>query len=166
MRHHPATVDRRAARDPGAGLFIRDTLNLREVFAEHPVTGVRDPHGEVAVVGQNHQPFGEEVEPPHRVDPLVDPAAQQRQHRRAPFGVLGGGDETRRLVEEHVAKPLRQTQSFAVDLDRVGPGVGPVAELRPPAVDRHPALADHLLGFAPRADPRPCDELLHSFKAH
>jgi hypothetical protein len=166
MRHDPATLDRRAPRNPGASLFIRDTLHLRQVFAKHAVPGVRDPHGEVAVVGQNHQPFGEEIEPPNRVEPLVDPAAQQGEHSRAPLRVFGGGDETRRLVEKDVAKPLRQTQTLAVDLDRVALKVSPVAELRPPAVDRHPALADHLLGFAPRTDPRPCDELLHSFKAH
>jgi hypothetical protein len=166
MRHDPATLDRRAARDSGAILFVRDTLHLRQVLAKHAVTGVRDPHGEIAVVGQNHQPFGKEIEPSHRVDPLVDPAAQQGEHRWAPFRVLRGGDETRRLVEKDVAKPLRQTQTLAVDLDRIALEVGPVAELRPTAVDRHPALADHLLGFAPRTDPRPCDELLHSFKAH
>ena len=76
---------------------------------------------------------------------------QQIEHRVAALGIRDRRDEALGLVEKDVRlRPGRRPDALLVDLDRVRLGVRALAQRRHLPVDAHAALADPLLGFAPR----------------
>ena len=106
-RQHAATPSRVAAavplqqhrpsagsvRRPSSGMpfrsrssasLVRHAGDARLVRALDAVPRVRQPRGEVAVVGQQQQALGVVVEPPDRIDVLAH-AAEQIDHRAAPL---------------------------------------------------------------------------------
>jgi hypothetical protein len=127
---------------------------------------VRDPHREVAVVGQDHQPLGVEVEPTDRVQLVADLLPDQVDHRDPSLGVVGRRHNADRLVEQQVATRTLRPQPLAVDLDRVVFSVGLLAEVRDLPVDRDPAFGDQPLGVAPRAHACRRDQLLQALNCH
>ena len=102
-----------------------------------------------AVIGQQQQALGVDVEPADRDDARQVRAAGV-ENRRAAFRVAGGGDEAARLVEQEQAGALGARQRLAVDADVVG-----VAHIEGGAgehfaVDADAALRDPVLGVAAR----------------
>ena len=57
--------------------------------------------GESAVVGENEQPFGVEIETADRIDVLPD-SLEQIEHGRTPLRIRSRRDIAARLVEEEV----------------------------------------------------------------
>ena len=52
-RRHPMSLDRHTAREPIEIVRIRNTQDLGFVYASDAVTRVRQPRGQLAVVGEN-----------------------------------------------------------------------------------------------------------------
>jgi hypothetical protein len=99
---------------------------------------------QLAVVGQQQQPLGFEVEPADRIDVLLD-AAEQVHDRRTLMRVRSSGDIAAWLIQQDIPMPLRQLDAPAVDPDVVLRRVRlrpQLAECR--AVDGDPSLADQL----------------------
>ena len=72
------------AREPVEIVRVGHAEHARLVDARDAVARMRQPRREVAVVGQQQQAFGVEVEPPDRIDVLAH-AAQQIDDRRPPL---------------------------------------------------------------------------------
>ena len=62
---------------------VGDAEHAGFVHARHAVTRMGEPRGEVAVVGQDQQTLGVEIEPADRID-VVAHAGEQIDHRRTP----------------------------------------------------------------------------------
>ena len=83
--------------------------------------------GQVAIVGQQQQPFGFEVEAADGVDVLAD--ADKIDDRRPLLRIGSRGDVSARLVQQQVAMMFRQLDAPAVHADVVSRRVGFRAEL-------------------------------------
>jgi hypothetical protein len=109
---------------------------------------MRDLEGEVAVVGQEDQPFGVKIETAHGIDPLAD-AFDQIDHGPAALRVFDRGHHFLRLVEKDVAMGLGAGDELPVDFDVIARSVGFRSELGDDAaVHRDPSLPNHRLRFA------------------
>ena len=114
--------------------------------------------GERAVVGQQQQPLGVEVEPSDG-DDVAELLSHFLEHGRAALRVAVAGDEARRLVIAPEPGRRRRRQGRTVHgndagVIDVGRRVG-----HDGATKRDPAGGDQPLGVAPRAEPRPGDPL-------
>jgi hypothetical protein len=120
---------------------------------------VREPEGEVAVIGEQEQAGGVGIEPPYRVNaqPLLrQPSArQQGQHGGPALRVFHGGDDAQRLVQRDVDELLDlpplgiRLEGLAIHRYRVHCGVGTHAHLLDHlAVDGDAARRYQLLGGA------------------
>jgi hypothetical protein len=164
LRRHALPLEHRAAGQVRAVRLVRHPLDLGVVLAQHAVARVRHAQRQLAVVGKQHEPFRVEVEAADRKDPLRNPSAHEVEDGRSPLGIVRGSDASDRLVEQQVAQRLGGLEALAVELDRVGGGIGLVTKGGGPPVDRDPALANHRFRIAPRAHPGAGDELLDPFK--
>ena len=116
------------------------------------VTRMRQPVGQLAVVGQDHQPGAVLVEPADGVDPLGD-LGEQVDHAGPARGVVVGRDVALGLVHG-VVDHLLELDPLAVDGDGRLLGIDPRAQLADDlAVDRDPPLEDVLLAVPARAEP-------------
>ena len=79
---------------------------------------MREPRGEVAVVGQEEQPFRVEVEAADRIHVLAD-AGQQIDHRRPTLRIRSRRHVPARLVQQQVSMMLDHLHTAAVDADVV-----------------------------------------------
>ena len=141
---------------------------LRAIGLGHLEAGVRQPVGELAVVGHQDQPAAVGVEPADRIEP--QPArGQQLEDRRAPVRVAGRRDDADGLVAACSARaarvpaaalPSTVTASALADVARgVGHRLAPRRVTRPAAIDRPPPRAGRRrrrgrgtwLGASPRA---------------
>jgi hypothetical protein len=130
------------------------------VDATDTVPGMGEMEREGTIVGQEEEPLGVEIEPPHRVEANAE-LRHEVEHERPPPQILTGGEEPRGLVQKHVALRLGSRKRPPVDLDAVPFGVGVGTELcHEHAVDADPALHDQPLGGPPRRDARFGDELV------
>ena len=137
----------------------------------HPVARVGQPVGQVAVVGQQHQPLAVGVEPPHRVDARL--RRHQAGHGAPPLRVVGRADHPQRLVQQvndmarcFLPRIHRHTHPLAVQGHLVLGRVHARAQLRDHhAVHLHAPGADHLLGGPARGHPGVCQHLLQPFPA-
>ena len=68
----PVSVDDDAARQAPQIVVVGHPEHARFVHARDAVARVRQAGGQVAVVGQQQQPFGIEVEPSDGIDVLAD----------------------------------------------------------------------------------------------
>src|SRR4029453_6872616 len=90
--------------------------DLSFVDARDAVTRMGESSGEVAVVREDQQPFGLEVESPNRID-VVAHTGQEIDHRRSPLWIRWGGDVAAWLVQEEIAMSLGQRNAPAIDTD-------------------------------------------------
>ena len=111
-----------------------------------------------AVVGEQQEPFGVDVEPADR-DDARQVGRQRREHRRSPLRIARGGDEPPGLVEQKEPRALGRGERLAVDAHVVGFAhiEGWAAEHL--AVDGDAALGDPGLGVAARTNARPRHDL-------
>ena len=113
---------------------------------------------QLAVVGQQQQPLGHEVEAADRHQPR-QALRQPVVDRRPALGVARGGQRRRRLVEAEQARRrggrtgLPSTVTPARSVSRVA---GVVSDL---AVERDAPVGDHPLDIAPRGDPGAGEQL-------
>jgi hypothetical protein len=120
---------------------------------------------EVAIVREQENAAGLEVETPHGEHALRD-AVQQVFHGSTTFGIVHRRDYAARFVQQEINRMLGD-QALAVDLDTVARGVRARAKLSHDApVDAHPALGDQLFGCATRGHASPRENLLQTFGAH
>ena len=118
-----------------------------------PVPRMSQAVGQLAVVGQNHQPHAVLIEPADRVDPLRH-LGQQVDHPGPARGVVVGRDVALGLVHG-IVDHLLEPDPFAVHGDGRTLGIDPRAELADDlAIDRDPALEDVFLALPARAQPR------------
>src|SRR6185437_1550877 len=156
-RHHPALVRTRLAplnHQARANLFQprwrRPSAHLHQIgllnFGRSPRQRVR----QLAVVGQQQQPFARIVQPAHRKHPLA--AANQPHHRGPVLRIADGRYISLGLVHDVIAKPLRTMQQLAIHADMVPRNIGFCAQFGySSAVDLHAPCQDEFLGLAPRA---------------
>ena len=84
------------------------------------VARMRHALGEIAVVGQDDQALGVEVEAADRIEVAADTGARdQVDDGRAPLRIRSGADDAAGLVQEQVAATGRGLQAASVDLDLV-----------------------------------------------
>jgi hypothetical protein len=104
--------------------------------------------GQLALVGQQDQAGGVDVQPPHRIQALG--LRNQGYHGRAALRVAGARYDARRLVERVDDPLVRARYRAAVDRHRLA-GADVASRIGDRvAVDRDPAGAHDRLGRAPR----------------
>ena len=123
----------------GAGPALRDALARMEQRLRN-----------TAVVGQQHQPFAVEIEPPDRKHTHPD-AAQKIGDRRTAGRIAHRGDDVLRLIQHHKGLRRCRLDVAAVHFDMVLCRIDfhpHFAHNRP--IDRHAALRDQFLRLAAR----------------
>lgn len=114
-----------------------------------------------AVVCQQQQSLGVEVEPTDGIDALAA-VFDELGDGLSPFFVRERADIAARLVEHEIALFPLPRKGLAVDRDAVRVGIGFLPDERCLAVHAHAPCGDPLLGGAPGAEPRFGDEFLNS----
>ena len=66
VRDDPVSFEQRAPRELRPVGIVRDALHLGQILAQHAVTRVRHAQGELAVVGEDNEPFRVVVQTPDR----------------------------------------------------------------------------------------------------
>ena len=123
------------------------------IAAEPPRRRQLEDPREAAVVGQEQQALGVDVEPADRHDPR-QVGRQGVENRRPPLGIARGGDEPAGLVEEKEPRALGRAEPLAVDPDVVGVADVIGGALEHLAVDADAAGGDPGFGVAARAKAR------------
>ena len=141
----------------------RAALHLGHVLLVHPVRGVGEQLGQVAVVGQDQEAFGLLVEPAHRKDGGL--GRHQVQHGRAPVRVGRRRDDPGGLVQQVVDEVGRHGQQDPVHLDPGRGHVDPAAQDGDLPVHRDPAGGDQLLAHPTGSLPGPGQHLLQALAA-
>jgi len=104
---------------------------------------------QVAVIGEDQQALGVEVEASDRIHGFAHPG-EEIHHRGPALRIHARGDVAGGLVEQDVAVPLRPFHAAAVHPDVVGGGIGLDAHLtRHDAVHGDASLGHEPLGGAP-----------------
>src|SRR4029079_7676435 len=140
----------------------QDTLHLDKVCLGHVIPRVKHRLSELAVVGQEHQPFTVEIQPsggehPHRN------ASQIILDRRPSPRIVQCGNDVLGFVQHQIDERLRRTQVFAVNLDVIPFGI----DLGPQFRDRHAVHHDTTgrdqgFSLAPRRQAGSGDQFLQS----
>ena len=154
-----AVFEHHAILEPAQGLLVGCAPHLREVALRHAGARVRELVGEVPVVGEQQHTLGVDVEAADGLHARGE-VGQQREHGRAPLGVVAPRDEAGRLVEDVVHLSRRHAGERAPvegDPRALGDGVPGVRDPLP--VDVHTPLFDHALGLATARHPTRGDHL-------
>jgi hypothetical protein len=153
------SVDLDARPPPRQVVIFDDALDLREVNFRRLLAWMQQPQREVAVVREQQRARGTEIEPTHRNDARAG-ALEILGDRRAPSGIGHRADHVPRFVENQVDERLAGDGS-PVDFDAVSLRVRARAELGDDApIHRDASGDDELLGFAPRSNAAPGQDLL------
>src|SRR5882724_5229175 len=107
-----------------------------------------------AIIGQQQQAFGVEIEPADRDQPR-QAFRQIVEHRRPSFGIGMRGHQPARLVKHEQPGALARRQRLAIDGDGIVGGDIERRRIDHAAVDRDAALHDPFLGVAARGKARP-----------
>src|SRR5216684_4103289 len=107
---------------------------------------------EPAVIGQQQQALGGEIEPADRDQPR-QAFGQMVEHRGPPFRVGMRRHQPARLVIQKQPRALARRQWLAVDRNDIVRGDIQRRRIDDAAVDRDPALHDPFLGIAARGKP-------------
>ncbi len=130
------------------------------------ILGGRDAVRELAVVGEQQQPFAVIIEATHRVDTLAH-ALHQIEHRRPALGIAGSGDVAGGLVQNEIYLAIRKANQLAIHFDVVSRGVRFASQLNSHlAVDGDPALDHELFSFAAAGDTGVGQQLLQPLFGH
>jgi hypothetical protein len=97
----PAAINQHTARKPAKVCVIGHTLHLRFVHAIDPMSRMHQARRKLAVVGQQQQSFGIEIESSHRINVLTR-SGHKIQHRWTALRIETGGDKAPRLVQEKI----------------------------------------------------------------
>ncbi len=111
-------------------------LDLDQISPRNRIARMKDPLGEIAVVGQEQGPLGLEVEAAHMEQGLD--IGKEFPKSRPAFRVVKGRDNPLRLVEKKEKGLGFPPEGFAFDQNSVGLGVDPGSRLgHDLSVDRH-----------------------------
>jgi hypothetical protein len=158
----PAPVKRDSAAQPIDRIAIGHSGDVRFVRAFDPVPRVREHGGEIAVVGEQEESLGVEVETSDRVDVLAN-AADEIHDRASPLRIGARGHVSRRLVQQDVAQALGPLDAPSVHADVIARRIGFRAHLEDRrAIHRHTAFGNQPFGRAPRRDARVRKDFLKS----
>src|SRR5579885_3876644 len=147
-------------------LLAQMAVGFHQVGFDDVACGRGDAVCEFAVVGQQQQAFAVIIQPPDRINPLLD-AAQQVHDGLAALRIADRGHHALGFVQGDVNVALRFFKKTAVDFDMVAIEVRLGAELRDrPAVDGDAAFGDHLLGFPPAGDAGLRQDFLEALLSH
>ncbi len=136
----------------------RLALDLDEVLLLHPVTRVREQLREIAVVREQQQAFGLEIEAPDGKHPRF--VGHEIEHRRPAVRVGRGRDVARGFVEQPVHDGGVDHDRHTVERDPIVLGIDAPAEHRNLAVHRDPPVGDEAFTRSPRTDARAREHLL------
>jgi hypothetical protein len=147
---HPLAVNDDASAHPLQYIDLRPIRGDDVIFLFETKFGVHDPVRQLAIVGEEQEPFRIAVEPADGIEAL---GRVDEIHHRPPLAlVAGGGDVAARLVEHDIATALR-ANDFAINSDGVGVGIGLAAKLRDDhTIYGNSAGYDHFLGHASGCD--------------
>ena len=152
--------DADALGESGNVVCVGHAQHARFIDTRDGVPRMREARGQFAVVGQDQQPLGVEVETADGVDVVAD-VGDQVDHRRALVRVRPGGHVAGRLVEQDVPMPFGDLDAAAVHADVVPPGIGFRAQFtHRGAVDGDSAVEHQLLTRASRRDAGLREDLL------
>jgi hypothetical protein len=153
-RRGPAILEHDAAPPDVEYVVTHVAVHRHLVNLGVAVAWVRQPLGQLAIVGEQNQAFAVGIQPSDRVQ--VAFYGHQIAHRIAIILALRarGRHDLAWLVEHNVYALGRGVDAFAVDAHIVDRRVGFVAEDRLLAVDRDASLFDQGLGFPAGCDPR------------
>ena len=120
-------------------------------IAAQPARGRQLQHArEPAVIGEQQQALGVDVEPAHG-DDARKILGHGVENRRPAFGIAVGRHRAARLVKQEQARALTRADGAAVNGDLVGGRDVEGRALQRLAVDAHAAFGDPALCVAPRA---------------
>lgn len=129
----------------------------------HLVARMREPVGELAVVGHEQQARRIHVEPTDRVEPQAAGMVDEVDRARATLGIAVGADHALGLEEQHVRHARVAAHAAAVGDDLVLDRVDPRGQAGDDgAVHLDEALGDHLLATASAGHARIGKELLQA----
>ena len=117
------------------------------------------PVGQLAVVGQQQQALGVDVEAHHGED--AGPGGQPVEDGGATLGVVGGGNRARQLVEQEVDEAGLDAHGGAVDLDESDAehhyriAVKPITETAPGVSARYSSTVSVVMSPTPRSSRLP-----------
>src|SRR5450631_2232438 len=136
-------------------LALRDFAMGTDAIAPQPAGIGQFEHArQPAVIGQQQQAFGVEIEPADADQPR-QALRQIVEHRRPPFRVGMGGHQPARLVKHEQPGAFARRQRLAVDGDDIVGGDVERRRIDQAAVDGDAALHDPFLGVAPRGQSCP-----------
>ncbi len=122
--------------------IVEHALDLDQISFRDMVAWMKQRLREIAMIGQQHEPFTIEIQPPDWKDPHRHPV-QEILHGWTPLGVVEGGHDIFGLVEDEVDVGLRGPQVLAVDLDVISVRIHLGAKfLHHMAVDGHATGGD------------------------
>jgi len=107
-----------------------------------------------AVIGEQQQAFGVEIEPADRDQPRQS-FRQVVEHGRPSLGIGMRGHQAARLVEHEQPRALARRQRLAVDRNHIVAGDVERRRVDDAAVDGDAALRDPFLGIAARSEASP-----------
>jgi quercetin dioxygenase-like cupin family protein len=147
--------------------FLRGLpADLHQVRFGHVERCMREPLGEVAVVGQQQQSLGVVVEPSDREHARAD-AGNQVHDGGTSFGVGNRADVAARLVQHEIDPGFGAVQQLAAHPNMVDGGIGAGAQFGDGlAVDGDKPAGNQLFGLAARSNSGGGDDLLEAFGRH
>ena len=111
-------VDRDAVLQPGQRLFVDLAVDAHAVAPEPAGRRQFEHARQAAIIGQQQQAFGVDVEPADRHQPR-QVRRQHVEHGLPALRIAIGGHHAGRLVEQEQPRPLDRRDLDAVELDRV-----------------------------------------------
>ena len=99
-------------------LFLDVAIGPHAVASDPAGGGKLEEARQLAIIGQQQQALGVEIEPADRDQPR-QAIGQIIEHRRPSFGIGVGGHQAARLVEHEQPRALARWQRLAVDGDHV-----------------------------------------------
>ena len=138
-----------------------DATHLGQVLLVDAVTWMGDSLRQLAVVREQDQSLGRDIEPADSKDTWL--ARDELHDCGSPARVRGRRHDARRLVEEVVDEARQDADWDAVYLHMVGLDVDAAPELGECAVHRHAPVGDELLAQAPAAEADTGENLLEPF---
>jgi hypothetical protein len=107
-------VERNASAEPLDRGGVGDAAHPGAIDLRHLVPRVHQPRRQLAVVGEQQQPFGVVVEAADRVE-IPEIRRNHLQDGAAPLRIGARGHHARRLVDQHIAERDGRLDLLAVD---------------------------------------------------
>ena len=158
-RSRPVVEHHALTQGPDRGR-LRRPRHVGQVFLLDAERRMGEPVGEIAVVGEDQQTLGHQVEATDRKDARL--GGNEAGDGRPSLRVVRGGDHPGGLVEEVVNEIGPHAHDHAVDLDHCQGRIHARPQPGHRAVDPHPPVRDQLLAGAAAAETAAGQNLLQA----